>query len=137
MKNHDLLTIKAGLRNMALQFKIDKKHLLIMVTVQDTIELPDLLKVINDYELDEDYSKVMNIIYDFRDGAIEISPDGMIKLVEFLKIKKQKNSYKLALVSQADGFIGQSRMFDVYAEELASSIKIFRDMPSCLQWINL
>lgn len=122
---------------MALQFKIDKKHSLIMVTVQDTIELPDLLKVINDYELDEDYSKVMNIIYDFREGAIDISPDGMLKLVEYLKVKKQKNSYKLALVSHAEGVIGQSRMFDVYAAELSSSIKIFRDMPSCLQWINL
>ena len=61
-----------------------------MVTVQDTIELPDLLKVINDYELDEDYSKVMDIIYDFREGAIDISPDGMIKLVEYLKVKKQQ-----------------------------------------------
>jgi hypothetical protein len=122
---------------MGLQFKIDKKHLLIMVTVNDTIELPDLLKVINDYESDVDYSKIMDIIYDFREGAIEISPDGMIKLVEYLKVKKQDNTYKLALVSQADGFIGQSRMFDVYAAELSSSIKIFRDMPSCLQWINL
>ena len=60
---------------MGLQFKIDKKHLLIMVTVQGNIELSDLLKVINDYELDEDYSKVMDIIYDFRVGTIEISAD--------------------------------------------------------------
>ena len=122
---------------MALQFKIDKKHLLIMVTVQDTIELPDLLKVIDDYELHEDYSRVMDIIYDFREGSIDISPDGLLKLVEYLKVKKQNNVYKLALVSEADGFIGQSRMFDVYAAELSSCIKIFRDMPSCLQWINL
>ncbi|PCJ47838.1 MAG: hypothetical protein COA74_10395 [Gammaproteobacteria bacterium] len=122
---------------MALQFKIDKKHLLIMVTVKDTIELPDLLKVIDDYELDEDYSKVMDIIYDFREGAIDISSDGMLKLVEYLKEKKKGNNYKLALVSQNDGFIGQSRMFDVYADDLSSSIRIFRDMPACLQWINL
>jgi hypothetical protein len=80
---------------------------------------------------------MMNIIYDFREGAIEISPEGMIKLVEFLKMKKKDASYKLALVSDANVFIGQSRMFDVYAAELSSSLKIFRDMPSCLQWINL
>ena len=122
---------------MDLQFKIDKKHMLIMVTVQDTIELPDLLKVINDYELHDDYSNEMNIIYDFRNGSIDISRDGMIKLVDYLKVKKQENIYKLALVSHVNGFIGQSRMFDVYAAELSSSIKIFRDMPSCLQWINL
>ena len=86
-----------------------------MVTVQDSIELPDLFRVINDYELDENYSKLMNTIYDLWKG----------------------NSYKLALVSQQNRFIGQSRMFEVYATELSSSIKILRDMPSCLQWINL
>jgi len=86
-----------------------------VVTVQDSIELPDLFRVINDYELDENYSKLMNTIYDLWKG----------------------NSYKLALVSQQNRFIGQSRMFEVYATELSSSIKILRDMPSCLQWINL
>ena len=63
--------------------------------------------------MDEDYSKVMDIIYDFREGAIDISREGMIKLVENFKVKKQKKAYKLSLVSQADDFIKQSRMFDV------------------------
>jgi len=121
---------------MATEYIIDKNRSLVMVTVIDTINFSEMVETINSYHKDENFFFGMNIIYDFRKGDVDISGDEIMHLVEFLQSRNSEKPYKLGLVLSEDGTFGFGRMFSVYSEELPSNLKIFREMPLCLQWRN-
>lgn len=124
------------IRAMTIEYSIDSEHNLVLVTIIDTIQLQDLMDIIKDYQQDQAFKVGMDVIYDYRQGLINLTGGDMEILVGFLRITKAAKPYKLAMVFTQDSIFGQGRMFDAYAEDLPSSLKLFRDMPSCLQWIN-
>ena len=121
---------------MKTEFKIDTKHFLVMVKASDSNDLSDLVEVINAYQSDDEFRDGMNVIYDLRNGHFDFSGDDMHKVVKFLRENKSQKPYKLALVISKDQHFGQGRMFSAYAEDLPCEFELFRDMPTCLHWIN-
>ncbi len=121
---------------MKIEYSIESQSHHVLITIEGTIVITDLFDIITTYQLDENYHTGMNIIYDFRIGSIDLSSTDMMNLVDFLENRKPEEKYKLAMVLPKDNIYGQGKMFDAYSDELKSTLRLFRDMPSCLEWIN-
>jgi len=121
---------------MSISYKIDTEQFLVLVTITGVIQLDDLLELISTYPKNNHYQVGMNVLYDYRQGNLHLTGDDMILLVEHIRKIKGDSSYKIGMVATEDGTFGLGRMYSVYAEELAATSKIFRDMASCLEWIN-
>lgn len=121
---------------MGIEYSIKKDNHLVHISVRGTINVTDLMDTINLYQQDDNFISGMNVLYDFSDGYVQINSSEMIALVNFLSHSKGQQSYKLAMVTPENGAYGLGRMFSVYAEDLPSNLRLFRDMQDSLQWLQ-
>ena len=124
---------------MTVNNQIDLENNLIVRTISGELTLPDILAAFNDSLTDEDFSKDMNVIWNFNDADISVgTTDEILEIIDYIKnsMDKRGSDYKIALVAPEELSFGLSRMFASYGSELPLSIGVHRSIDDAYGWIK-
>ena len=119
---------------------IERSEDFITLTLTDKITADDLYRGVDAlYESDPP----AKVLWDLTDAEVLDVPDGTNQLRSFSsyaaeKGKSRKGS-KVAVISREDVQFGMARMTAAFAElnEAAYDMKIFRDQPTALAWLEM
>jgi hypothetical protein len=123
---------------VSIRIDIDTGANLRIVTFEGTIRDVDIIETFGAYWQSPDYDPSLNELYDCSNITTEdISSEGLRKIAGVnLDMNRSGPAVKVAMYAPTDVAFGLIRMYQVFVENSASDLRVFRDRNEALQWLG-
>ena len=122
---------------MGIEFRIDKEKRVVYTTVKGDLDVKDIIAGLTEIISHEDFEQGMSGLFDLLASKWQSVPEDLRRIVRFII----KNTDKIgpsrhAVVVGSDRAYGMSRMFEVFSQETAVDVRIFRDLAAAKRWLT-
>ena len=124
---------------MPLTYHIDKEQSLIITTAVGVLTDEDVLLHKTQLLKDPDFRPGLRELSDIRSiDRLAVTPIGIKNMVEHDRHHaEQVEQHRLAIVASEDAVFGMGRMYQMMAEPVTESVRIFRDIDEAKAWLGV
>ncbi|MCK4549033.1 MAG: STAS/SEC14 domain-containing protein [Candidatus Krumholzibacteria bacterium] len=121
---------------MGIEFRIDTEEGIVYTTVKGDLDVDDIIAGLTEIISHEDFEQGMGGIFDLLASKWESNPEELRKIVRFIIENTDRiGQSRHAVVVGSNRAYGMSRMFEVFSQETAVNVRIFRDLDEARKWM--
>ena len=124
---------------MPIHIEVDAATNLRVVTFEGEIRDNDVIDTFSTYWQSPDYDPSLNEFYDCSGMTYtDITGEGMRKIAGVnMGFNQEGPGVKVAMFAPTDVAYGLIRMYQVFTEDSASDLQVFRDRSDALRWLGV
>ena len=123
---------------MSLSYRIDKNHMIVIVTGAGVINEDDFIEQATNQLHDQDYNQQMNTIYDLRNCKFVGGHERLKALAKDMTNKELiKHKSKTAIIAPEDLEFALARLYSILAISSNVEYQVFRSAKDAMGWLGL
>lgn len=122
---------------MGIEFRIDREKGIVYTTVKGDLDVEDIIAGLTEIISHGDFEQRMSGIFDLLASKWESDPENLRRIIRFIIENTDRiGQSRHAVVVGSDRAYGMPRMFEVFSEETAVDVRIFRDLDEAKRWLT-
>lgn len=123
---------------MPIRIEIDAPANLRVVTFEGAITDADVIDTFSAYWQSADYDPLLNEFYDCSGlTELDVTAEGLREIADVnLDVNRLEPVVKVAMFAPTDLAFGLIRMYQVFVEDSASDLRVFRNRSEALCWLG-